>query len=383
MEQIGAGRSGRLDRRVSACRDRRARICTCAATRARAAARRRRCPTPTSSASAGLGLEVHARRPTAGTSIVADLPRRPAARSGSHRGGRRATTASISSPPTFPALDRGGAAARSAHPARSAGAPRADRGRACPRRSRSASSKRRRPRRSPFAATPKRASIAIANPLSAKFDTLRPSLAAGPGRRGRPQPPARPTTTCGCSRSARGSRRQRRSAAVGARLDRRGTPPSTGRAAPRRSTSSTSRASSSSSAPRSASRSPSSRPTRRSSCAGRGGRRRRPATAGRSRARLVGLLARRSPTRAAAAAGRVFVAELDLDRARAATRVDRAIASRRCRAIRSSCAISRSSSPTPCLRQSFVAPFSGRRRRRRSSRCASSIAIREGRAGGR
>ena len=32
----------------------------------------------------------------------------------------------------------------------------------------------------------------VANPLSAKFDVLRPSLAAGPGRRGRAQPPARP-----------------------------------------------------------------------------------------------------------------------------------------------------------------------------------------------
>ena len=66
---------------------------------------------------------------------------------------------------------------------------------------------------------------------------------------------------------------------------------------------------------------------------------------------------RRSPTaRGAPRQDRVFVAELTSTRCgdarRAATRP-----SRRCRAIRSSSAICRSSSPIPCLRKSFVAPF--------------------------
>ena len=54
---------------------------------------------------------------------------------------------------------------------------------------------------------------------------------------------------------------------------------------------------------------------------------------------------------------RVFVAELNLDRAGSARASTRATRRGRCRAIRSSSAICRSSSPTPCLRKSFVAPF--------------------------
>ena len=74
----------------------------------------------------------------------------------------------------------------------------------------------------------------------------------------------------------------------------------------------------------------------------------------------------------------IFVAELDLDAAcgRASRTARRACG--RCRAIRSSSATSRLSSPTPCLPRSFVAPFRrpAQRRRRRWSAFAFSIAIR-------
>ena len=73
---------------------------------------------------------------------------------------------------------------------------------------------------------------------------------------------------------------------------------------------------------------------------------------------VVGSSRRRSPTRAACRARiAVFVAEADLDRLAARARGRERRHRVRCRAIRSSSAISRSSSPTPCLRKSFVAPF--------------------------
>ena len=52
--------------------------------------------------------------------------------------------------------------------------------------------------------------VAVANPLSAKFDVLRPSLAARACRRRRAQPPARPARRRRCSRSAPASRPRRR-----------------------------------------------------------------------------------------------------------------------------------------------------------------------------
>ena len=175
-------------------------------------------------------------------------------------------------------------------------------------------------RRRSRAADGRSAVVAIANPLSAKFDTLRPSLAARPGRRRRAQPAPRPARRRGCSRSARASPPRGETRGVGARVDRRGGAEhwSGGardvdffdvkgrRRAPVRR--------------RSASRprfEPAREPylvagqTARSSSLRRrrARRRRRPASR------------RRSPTRAALPRqDRVFVAELDLDRARSGAR---------------------------------------------------------------
>ena len=71
----------------------------------------------------------------------------------------------------------------------------------------------------------------------------------------------------------------------------------------------------------------------------------------------------------------VYVARDRPGRARLARRRRRRCAPSRCRAFRRSCATSRSSSTTPCLRLPFVA-LSVRRRRRRSRRSSSSIATR-------
>ena len=91
---------------------------------------------------------------------------------------------------TFPVGHAAGAAARSAHPARSARPPRADRGRFLRsgdlRLHRSAGRRRLRERRAASTQKPEVSGlrlrvpiVSIANPLSAKFDTLRPSLLPG------------------------------------------------------------------------------------------------------------------------------------------------------------------------------------------------------------
>ena len=205
MEQIGAGRVVGADRRRATRSRAGRRGCTCAATRLARAARRRRCPTrDVERILRGARARRHRGRRRLGRRR-ADLPRRSAARSRPHRGGRpplrlRQARADV------PGRHRAGAAARSAHPARSAGAPRADRGR--PVRSGHVRLHRGEGRRA--RSSPDGADRPIARRQSAVREVRHAAAvaAAGPGRRGRAQPPARAATTCGCSRSARGSRRR-------------------------------------------------------------------------------------------------------------------------------------------------------------------------------
>ena len=164
--------------------------------------------------------------------------------------------------------------------------------------------------------------------------------------------------TSRCSRSARASRPRRRDARRRARLDRRRRQPSTGRAAAREVdffdvkgvVEQLCDALGVAVALRAGSTSRFSSPGQAASivCADR----RRP---------RVGVVGQVAPAIADARGlprqDAVFVAELDLDRAGARARRRRATRRGRCRAIRSSSAICRSSSPTPCLRRSFVAPF--------------------------
>ena len=310
--------------------------------------------------------------------VGADLPRRPAARGRSHRGGRPPLRLRPARP-TFPALTAAGAAARSADRARSARPARADGGRALrggdvrvhrgaapPRRSADGARRRARRHRQPAVGEVRHAAAVAA---------------AGPGRRGRAQPPARPArrravrdrhAVHGARRDARRrarlDRRRRQRALVRRRARRRFLRRQGRRRAPLRGARRRRRASTPAAraVPRRRAR------RRRSSRGGRrAGRRRRPAAR------------RRSPTRAALPRqDAVFVAELDLDALDALRATRRSTRRSRCRAIRSSSATSRSSSPTPCLRKSFVAPFAaGARRRRRSSASRSSIATGQGRAG--
>ena len=182
--------AGRVDRRRLPAAARGRSVCTCAATGSRASSAHR-CPTRRSCASfAGSGLTSPPRAD--GWDVGrADLPRRSAARSRPHRGGGpslrlRQARADV------PGGDAAGAAAGSAHPARSAGAPRPDRrrflrsgdvrlhrgeGRRGFRNAECA--KLAKPRRSRAPRLALHDIVGIANPLSAKFDTLRPSLLPG------------------------------------------------------------------------------------------------------------------------------------------------------------------------------------------------------------
>ena len=179
---------------------------------------------------------------------------------------------------------------------------------------------------------------------------------ARPGRRRRAQPPPRPARRRRSSRSARASRRRRRDARRRHGVDRRGRRRNTGRARRARSTSSTSRASSSGSAHAlgvpvrfDAGR------RRRFSSRARRPRVLAPATApiGARRSDRAG---GRRRARAAAPGSRVRRRAESRSPGDARASVERARRGR-CRAIRSSSAICRSSSRTPCLRRSFVAPF--------------------------
>ena len=232
----------------------------------------------------------------------------------------------------------------------------------------------------PAAATPLDRLVRIANPLSAKFDTLRLSLLPGlvdavahnrrHGRRdvrlfeiGTRFAPDGETRGGG----VRVDRQRRRRALVGRRARGRLLRRQGGRRAPVR---------------------------RRSACRCGSNRAAKPfLVAGQAASILVadgaekgtevGIAGQVAPAIADARGlprqDRVFVAELNLDvlwRAHGRPPVRRG--ARRCRAIRRSSAICRSSSPIPCLPRSFVAPFwrPAATCRRRSSRRASSIAIR-------
>ena len=257
MEQIGAGRTVRPDhRRVPrAAAGRRASPAPLAA---RGAARRRGSRPGRRADPARLGLAVTATRRRLGRRR-SDVPRRSAARSRSHRGSRpplrlRQAAGDLSG------RHRAGAAARPAHPARSARAPGPDGGRLSEAVTfgfiEAKAAEAFAPRRQP-------AAVALANPLSAKFDTLRPSLLPGlvdavahNRRHGRDDVRL---FEIGTRFAAAGETR-----AVARRLDRIGGAAPLVRRRRARSTSSTSRASSSRSATRSACRSGSSRPASRS-----------------------------------------------------------------------------------------------------------------------
>ena len=308
------------------------------------------------------------RPPTAGTSS-----RRPSAsiccaKSTSSRKSA-VTTASTSSSRRFPCQTRAGAAARSAHSARSAGAPRAHRGRAV--RSRHVRVHRGEGGRSVLRPGPNAAG-SVRSPTRCRPSSTRCGRRCCPAS----STPSRTTgATAGamsaCSRSARASRRGGETRGVGARVDRQPGAPSTGRAAHREVDFFDVKG------------------VVERLCDALGmvphvrGRSTLPfLVPGQAASVLVRRRAdrrrsarshRRSPKRAALPRqDEVFVAELDLDRCAVVARRPGRRGRVRCRAIRSSSAICRSSSPTPCLPRSFVAPFRRpahpRRRRWRASR---------------
>ena len=327
-----------------------------AARAARRAARARRCPTPRSCGSCARSAStVTADRRRLGRRRVptfrVDLLREVdlIEEVGRHYGFDKLE-------PTFPVDDAAGAGAGPANPARPAGAAGADRRRAV--RSGDLRLHRSERRRAPFArrtAMP-RTLVAGGQPAVGQVRHAPAVAAARAGRRASRTTGATAGATSACSRSARASRRataKRRGVGVawtgaahagalvgavarGRFLRRQGR----GRAALRR---------------RSACRSGSSR--RRvpflvagpdgvdRSPATRRGRRRRTARAGdrrRARRAAAGPDLRRRARSRSAGARRESAAPMRCGR---------------CRAIRSSSAICRSSSPTPCLRKSFVAPF--------------------------
>ena len=359
MEQIGAGRV------VGPIIDRYPRPRGPTTLHLRRAAARARCSavgarSPRSSAScAASGLTVDADGRRVGRRR-ADVPRRSAARGRSHRGSRPALRLRQARRRRFPSMTAPAPPPDPAHPARSAGAPGADGGRPVRsgdvrvhrgdgRRGVRAGRRPARPgRRRQSAVGQVRHAAAVA--------------AAGPGRRRRAQPPARPARRARCSRSAPASRVATARRAASALAWTGGDAGALVRRRAARSTSSTSRASSSSCATRSAS------PLRFEPAATpflvAGQAARRAASAGDATGSASSVRSRRrSPNaRGLPRQDRVFVAELDLDPLAARARARRATRRGRCRGIRSSSAICRSSSPTPCLRKSFVAPFRRPRR---------------------
>ena len=203
MQQIGAGRvvGPVVDRYPQPRGPRRA---ASAARAARARPRAARCPTPTSSASCGARPGSHAGRRWLGRGR-ADLPRRSAARGRSHRGGR----------PALRLRQARRRPSRSMTPGRAAAGPAGRRATAwcaacCTAAGLSEAvtfgfiEQRRRP--SAFVAEGDAAHDRRRRE-SAVGEVRRAAAvaAAGPGRRGRAQPPARPTRCRRCSRSARAS----------------------------------------------------------------------------------------------------------------------------------------------------------------------------------